>query len=386
MPSLRALLAGAALAGTAAGAAYTLFAIARMRAFRHTGQTFPSANTPAITILKPLNGDEPLLYENLRSFCEQQYPEFQIVFCSADANDPALAHARRLQREFPDLDIEIAAGHAHSARNPKIGNLLGAMGRVKHGIVAVADSDIRVQPDYLRALAACFDDPQVGAATCLYAGAAADAGLPSRLGAMYVNDHFAPSVLVALALEPLTYCFGATMAVRRDVLQRIGGLESLADHLGDDYRLGNLVTQAGFRVAFCPQLVQTTVHERDWAALLAHEVRWARTVRTQRAAGYAGALVTHPLALAALYMALTRFAPSGLSVFSATLALRMFFDAQARRTFAPRCTGAAPLVPVREVLAFGVWCAGLSGRRIAWRSQDFSVNADGRLLGSPGEM
>jgi ceramide glucosyltransferase len=385
MFSLRALFAGAALAGTVAGTAYSIFAILRMRAFERSAAVQPTF-LPPITVLKPLHGEEPHLYENLRSFCEQEYPAFQILFCSADASDPALEHARRLQHEFPQLDIEIAAGKPQPARNPKIGNLLGASGRVKHQLLVIADSDIRVPSHYLRALAACFEDPQTGAATCLYAGEPADSGLPSQLGAMYVNDHFAPSVLVALALEPLTYCFGATMAVRADVLRRIGGLQALADHLGDDYRLGNFVRDAGYRVALCPQLVRTTVHERNWRAMIAHEVRWARTVRMQRTAGYAGALVTHPLALAALYAALTGFDRAGVAVFAGVCAVRVLLDLQARKSFALSGTVTPPLVPLRDVLAFGVWCAGLSGRRIAWRAQSFEAAADGRLVGSPEEV
>lgn len=344
------------------------------------------SSVPAITVLKPLHGDEPNLYENLRSFCEQNYPEFQLVFCSADANDPALAHVRRLQHEFPALDIEIAAGSAQPARNPKIGNLRGAIDRVKHGIIVMADSDIRVPRHYLQALAACFDDPQTGAATCLYAGEPADPGLASRLGAMYVNNHFAPSVLVALALEPLTYCFGATMAVRADVLRRIGGLQALADHLGDDYRLGNLVHGAGCRVALCPVLVETTVYERNWREMIAHEVRWARTVRLQRPAGYAGAAVTHPLALAAVYATLSGYNKAGIAVFAVILLLRVLLDAEARKTFAPRRPATPALVPVRDALAFGVWCSGLAGRGIGWRGRAYEATADGRLLAGPKEV
>lgn len=385
MPSLRGVLAGAALLGTAAGGAYTLFAIARMRAFRRANAS-PPRSTPAMTILKPLHGDEPRLYENLRSLCAQEYPQFQVVVCSADANDPGLAHARRLQREFPDADICIEAGHARDARNPKVGNLLGAIDAAKHEIVVIADSDIEVDAGYLRAIAAAFDDPRVGAVTCLYGGVAEDGNLPSRLGAMYVNDHFAPSVLVANALEPLTYCFGATMAVRRSVLAEIGGLEALADHLGDDYRLGRLVHEAGYAVALSPHLVRTSVHERGLEALAAHELRWARTVRAQRPAGYAGAVVTHPLAWAAAYALLSGSAAAGAAAIGTIAGLRMLLHVEAQKTFDPRRAATPLLVPVRDGLAFGVWCAGLSGRRIAWREREYAVNADGRLLGSAREV
>lgn len=382
--SARAIFAGAALLGAAAGAAYTALAIARTRAFRRSSAVRQPASAPPITVLKPLHGDEPGLYDNLRSFCEQRYPEYQIIFCSADPKDPALDCARRLQREFPQRNIEITAGRARKVRNPKIGNLLGAIDLASHPLLIVADSDIRVDPEYLSAVAACFDDPAVGAATCLYGGVPGE-DMPSRLGAMYVNDQFAPSVLVAAALEPLTYCFGATMAVRASVLEEIGGLVALADHLGDDFRLGNLVAGAGYRIALSPKVVQTTVHEGGWASLWLHELRWARTIRAQRPAGYAGSIVTYPLAFALLFAALSGSASAGALAIALTAALRVLLHLEARKTFAPQ-VGATPwLVPVRDALGIGVWCAGLSGHRVAWREQDYAVDANGRLLGSPGE-
>lgn len=382
--SLRGIAGGALLGATLAGAAYTVLAIAKTRAFRSLAPA-PAKHgvTPGLSILKPLHGDEPGLYENLRSFCTQNYPEFQIVFCSADPGDLALAHARRLQREFPEVDIEIAAGGARPARNPKIGNLLGAIDRVKHGIIVISDSDVHAGREYYHALAACFDDPDVGAATSLYGGAPMP-GLPSALGAMFVNEQFAPSALVAQAMEPLTYCFGAVMAVRAEVLQGIGGLQALAAHLGDDFRLGQLVSQAGFRVAFCPQIVHTTVNERSLRELWLHELRWARTIRAQRPAGYAGSILTHLLPLAALYASICGSPRRASAALLLAGLLRAALHREGEKSFAPAPGAALWLVPVRDVLSFGVWCAGLAGRRIAWRDQDLAVNADGRLLDTPG--
>ncbi len=218
--------------------------IVRVRRFRERlSRKRPPVNIAA-SVLKPLHGAEAGLYENLKSFCEQEFGTHQIIFGAADPHDPALEVARRLQREHPHLDIEIVAGRAQPARNPKVGNLLGMIGSAKHPLIVIADSDIRVGRDHLRTVASCFAESDVGAATCIY-GAIHDGTLASALGALFVNDQFAPSVLVAQALEPLTYCFGATMAVRADVLAQIGGLQALADHLGDDYLLGNLVTRAG---------------------------------------------------------------------------------------------------------------------------------------------
>ena len=381
----REVVAGAALLATAAGLAYTVLAASRVRAFRRSAIPPQTSGEPPVTVLKPLHGDEPDLYENLRSFCEQEYPEFQVIFCSADPADPALECARRLQREFAHRNIEIAAGGAQNVRNPKVGNLLGAIERAKHELLVIADSDIRVDARYLRNIAASFGDPAVGAATCVYGGVPG-ANVASQLGAMFVNDQFAPSVLVAAALEPLTYCFGATMAVRADVLERIGGLRVLGDRLGDDYVLGNLVARAGYRVALCPNVVHTSVHERDWKALWLHELRWARTIRAQRPAGYAGSVLTYPLAFAVLF-ALTAGSPAwGALAIGAALAARMLLHAEARKTFAPQVRDTIWLLPVRDALSFGVWCAGLSGQRVAWKDRDYAVDANGRLVGNPDRV
>ncbi len=254
-------------AASAAGLVYVSLAIARVRALRGQRDRAPN-DLPPITVIKPLLGDEPGLYENLRSFCDQEYPEFQVVFTAADCGDAALPCAHRLKAEFANQSIDVICGSAKPAANPKIGNVWGAFDRVEHDLIVIADSDIHVGRDYLAAIAAGFTDERTGCVTCIY-GARPNASLVSKLGAMHVNDNFAPSVLVARMLEPLTYCFGATMAVRRDVLERAGGFAALADHLGDDYVLGRLVAHAGYRVKLSSYVVRTSVNDASPAESLA---------------------------------------------------------------------------------------------------------------------
>lgn len=378
MPNLRDFATLAALAGTAAGAGYTAFALARVRGFRAqrpspAGPEF----APPVTIFKPLHGDEPFLYENLRSFCDQEYPRYQVIFGTTDAADPALEVARRLRDEFPQRDIAIVVGTATGARNPKVNNLIGMRERARYDLFVIADSDMHAGRDYLRTLVAPFAREDVGAVTCLYGGTSS-AGLASRLGAMYVNDQFAPSVLVAAALEPLTYCFGATMAVRRDVLQRAGGFEALGEHLGDDYALGRMVTQAGYRVELSPYIVHTTVNDRNLRSLWLHELRWARTILAQRPAGYAGSIVTYVLPFAAALALLLR-TPLGTGVLLAAAALRTALHYEARKTFAPHVAPAPWLIPLRDGLGVAVWAAAFLGRRVRWRDAKFSVEAGGHL-------
>lgn len=378
MLSARTALAAAACAGTVAGGAYLIFALDRMRRFR-ARRANAGGSAPPVTIFKPLHGDEPALYENLRSFCDQDYPEYQVLFGSADPADPALGVARRLQRDFPSVDISVIAGGAAATRNPKVGNLIGMRPHARHGIWLIADSDMCVGRDYLSAIGAGFADAHTGAVTCVYGGAPL-ANFSAQLGAMYVNDHFAPSVLVASAIEPLTYCFGATMAVRRQVLDAAGGLERLGGALGDDYELGRVVREAGYAVALSPYVPQTTVSDTDLRALWLHELRWARTILAQRPAGYAGSIVTYALPFGAAWFAL---APSWISAagFAAAATLRTLVHYTARETFAPQTPASPWLIPLRDALGVAVWAGAFCGRAVRWRGAEFHVQAGGHMAG-----
>ncbi|HKU66769.1 MAG TPA: bacteriohopanetetrol glucosamine biosynthesis glycosyltransferase HpnI [Candidatus Baltobacteraceae bacterium] len=378
------LIALATGAAAIAGVAYTALAIARVRRFRNDARAAKPHATMSASVLKPLYGDEPNLFENLASFCDQAYPEYQVIFGAADPADPAIAIARAVAARFPDRDIEIVAGRAHAAGNPKIGNLLGMIDRARHPLVVIADSDICAGREYLRAVAGCFTGPEIGAATCIYGGVPR-ASLASHLGAMQVNDQFAPSVMVATALEPLTYCFGATMAVRRDVLERIGGLNAIADHLADDYLLGRLIADAGYRVALVPYAVQTTIADDTLAALWRHELRWARAIAGRRRAGYAGSVVTYGLPFAAAF-ALSARTPLSAAVFVLAAALRAALHYEARRTFAPRTRASAWLIPLRDLFGLAVWAGSFFGKRVLWKTGDYRLDAGGRMAPGPKEM
>lgn len=377
-------LALAAGALTLAGIAYTAIALARVRTFRKDAERYaPRASAP-VTVLKPLYGDEPQLFENLRSFCDQDYPEFQVVFGAADPNDPALEVARAVAAQFPERDIAIVSGAAKPTGNPKIGNLLGLIDRARHPILVIADSDIHVGTTYLHAVAACFSDPDVGAATCIY-GAIPSAGIVSELGAMQVNDQFAPSAMVAGAIEPLTYCFGATMAVRRDVLERIGGLQSISEHLADDYLLGKRVTEAGYRIALVPYAVQTMAADDSMSTLWRHELRWARAILGQRGAGYIGSIVTYALPFGAAF-ALSARTPLAAFAFAIACALRVALHYEGRRTFAPQAPGTPWLIPLRDALGVAVWAGSFFTKRVLWKSDDYRLDAGGRMAVGPKEM
>lgn len=373
------MLAKASGALAAASVAYGALALARTRAFARRVPAAPRA-TPSISVLKPLHGDEPLLAAKLRSFCAQDYPDFEVIFGARDAADPALAVARAVAAEFPERRVQVAAGYdAPPYANPKARTLAGIVPLARGAILAVVDSDMRVDPGWLRALAAAFDDPRVGAATCLYRGVPADPGLPSQLGALFNHGQYAPSVLVAEALGPVRFTFGSTMAVRREVFGAIGGLDALGAHVADDARLGELVAEHGFRVALVPYVVENIVAEPTLGALVAHELRWARTHRVLRPAAYAGLALTYPLPLALLHLALAR-TPGAVALAGAALALRYALAASAQRAFGVREPLRAELVPLRDALGLAIWAAAFLSRDVAWRGEELRLAGDGRLL------
>lgn len=365
------------LAIPAASLIYLLTALWSLSRYRNATGAI-SGRQPPMTVIKPVRGLEPQLYENLRSFCEQDYPCFQVVFSVAREDDPALPVIRRLVAEHPHLDLSIVVSSQRCGSNNKISNVANAEHVAKHDLLVVADSDMRVGRDYLRSIAAAFEDPKVGAATCLYVGAAAG-NLASRLGSMYINETFLPSVLVARHLEQLRYCFGATMAIRRNVLTAIGGFVRLGNFLADDYMLGKLVSEQGFRVVLAPVLVQNVVYERSLGDLLRHELRWARTVRTVRPAGYALSIFTQTVPLSAFGWLVCRTGSAGMVMLGGSLILRMVLHLVARSRLGVSGGPALLLVPLREMMNLSVWVGCFLGNSVEWRGSSFSVAGDGQM-------
>ena len=376
--SILSALSAPALLVTLGGAGYLAFALVRALTFR---RRIRGGGTPSMTVLKPIKGVEAGLFENLCSFCDQDYPVYQIIFGIADRNDPAIDVVQRVLQRFPNLDLRLVVAESPAVSNPKVGNLQNMMPFAKHDVIVIADADMRVGNDYLRALAAGFANDRAGAVTCLYAGDPCE-GVPSELGAMYINDHFAPSVLVAQAVEKLTYCFGATMAVRRAVLDEVGGLAALASHLGDDYMLGKLVSDRGYNIVLSHYVVRNVVFESSFQHLWHHELRWGRTVRAQRPAGYASLFITYPLPFALLFT-LTAAAWGGalwgLALIAVVLVLRVALHYAMRRAFSLRDRSTPWLIPVRDILGLVVWVASLFGRSVRWRDLHANLESGGRL-------
>ena len=332
---------------------------------------------PPVSLLKPLHGAEPGLYENLRSFAQQDYPVVQMVLGVNDANDGALPVAQALIRDLPASDIALVLDPPVRGSNLKVANLENMLAAARHDILVISDSDMRVDRRYLGAVTAPLHDPRTGLVTCLYEGVSTG-GIWSELGALHINFGFLPSALVAAELGIGHGCFGATIAMRRETLERIGGLARLRDELADDRRIGDAVRAQGLAVLLSSYVVEARVSEPSFTSLWQHELRWARTVRAITPAGFAGSVLTHPVALAALAAAASRFGltPAILLVLSCLLRWASALIIAGALAFT---TAGLWLLPVRDALSFAVFVASFFGRRVCWRDQLFHVDASGRM-------
>ncbi|MBI3303261.1 MAG: bacteriohopanetetrol glucosamine biosynthesis glycosyltransferase HpnI [Deltaproteobacteria bacterium] len=358
---------------------YYLFTLyAAWRLFREVPP--PADSLPAVSIFKPLKGAPADLYANLVSFCRLDYPVFQLLCGVRDPHDPAVAIAQRLQRDFPECDIMLVVNPEVIGSNYKVSTLHHLSREARYDIFVITDSDVRVEPGYLREIIPPLTAPEVGLVTCLYRACAATP-FPALLESLIINTTFASLVLVASQVEETTYAFGATMAVKRHCLDQIGGFAALADYLADDYYLGHLVARAGYQARIVPHVVETHPGVTTLSDLFHHQLRWARTQRTCRPSGYFGTLVTYGtvwalLGLAAFWPSLLMRALAlsalGLRLLSTALVSRVFL--RARLT---RC--ALWLVPVTDVLSFLVWCASLRGTTVRWSEYTFRVQSDGKM-------
>lgn len=359
-----------------AATAYTGVAIVCIARFGREPELEPSDDLPPVSLLVPLHGAEHDLDENLRSFALQDYPAFQLVLGVAREDDSALAVARRVAAELPDRNIDIDVGEVPGARNPKIANVLSMMRLVRHKVFILADSDTRVTPAYVRSVTAPLRDPGVGVVTCLFAGVPTGT-FPSKLGAMFMNEQFIPSVLVNRLFGPPKHCLGPTNATRSTTLAAIGGFEALAPHLADDFMLGNYVAALGLRVVIPRYVVRTIVSDPDLASLWNHELRWHRTIRGVQPGGYAGMFLTYPLPLALLTLLVAPQAATLALLAVAALARIALQRIAARALGVPAAT--PWLVLPRDLFGISVWACGLFGHAVRWRDADLRIKS-GDLL------
>lgn len=335
---------------------------------------------PPVSILKPVRGLDPNAYENYATFCRLDYPEYELLFCVSTADDPAVAVIERLIQDFPERSISLLVGSEHFGANEKVNKLCRLADGAQYGLLVISDSDIRVTPDYLRAVVAPFREPKVGAVTCMYKGLA-DHQLAAELEAVGVASDFAAGVLVSRSLQGMDFAMGSTMATTRERLAEIGGFKALANQHSDDFELGRRIAALGWKVELSSYVVSTMYPARTIHSYFEHQLRWGRTTRECRPWGYLGLVLTYglPWSVAAAVFAPTRIL--GLSYLGAYLALRLLMawtvgvwglrDVVLRRRLW--------LVPVRDALAFLIWLASFFSRRIQWRGREFAI-ADGKMV------
>ncbi|HEV8715220.1 MAG TPA: bacteriohopanetetrol glucosamine biosynthesis glycosyltransferase HpnI [Candidatus Binatia bacterium] len=356
---------------------FTLYAAWRLfREVPSREETFPP-----VSIFKPLKGAPADLYAHLASFCRLDYPVCWQILCGVrDPQDPAVAVVQRLQRDFPERDIVLVVNPEVIGSNYKVSTLYQLSQEAQYDVFVISDSDVQVEPDYLRTLIPALADPRVGLVTCPYRGGAT-APLPALLESLLINTGFASLILVASQVEKTTYAFGATIAVKRHCLEQIGGFIALSDYLADDYYLGHLVARAGYQARIAPYVVETHPGVATLAELFHHQLRWARTQRTCRPSGYFGTLVTYGTVWA--LCGLVAFGPSPLMQMFVlvTLGLRLLSTAVVSGIFlkAPLTLRALWLVPFTDVLSFIVWCASLRGNTVRWSEYTFQVQRDGKM-------
>jgi ceramide glucosyltransferase len=340
----------------------------------------PTQNWPPVSILKPLKGTDPEMHESLRSHCLQDYPEYEIIFGLSDPSDPAVAFVKQLQHEFPQRDIRLVACPELLGANVKVSNLAQMLPGARNGYLIVNDGDIRVEHDYLRRVVAPLADDRVGMVTCLYRGVAAST-LGSRLESLGIATDFCAGVLAARQLEGLSFGLGSTLAFRSADLEKLGRFESFVDYLADDYELGKRIADLGLKVELSEVVVATYLPAYSLGGYLSHQLRWARGIRASRPGGYLGLLFTFGLLWSVLAVIAARAAPWSWTLLGFTFTLRLgvallvgkvvLRDRQLIRHLW--------LLPLRDLVAVGVWVASFAGHTVTWRGDQFLLK-NGRLI------
>jgi ceramide glucosyltransferase len=383
IPVLHISLVQAVLAvGVLASIWYYLVVLYSAREF--FGSIAPEApgdgESPSVTVLKPLKGLDVNLYENLATFCRQDYDRFEIIFGVADADDPAIPVVRQLKHDFPGVDITLVIDGRVYGTNYKVSNLHNMYLHAQNDVMVIADSDIRVGPDYLRRVVAPLRDPAVGVVSCLYKAVRAG-GAPTVIESLFINTDFAAMVMAARKVEKPSYAFGATMAVRRETLDAIGGFLPIGKFLADDYYLGHRIAARGLALVLSDLVVETVLDVGSWARLVQHQIRWARTYRTVRPAGYFGSILTHGTLWAVLTVLYCRFSPSSLMVATGLLGLRVWCARAmcVRYLHTDNTWTHLLLVPLKDLFLSSVWLISFLGNKVKWSGHDFRVRLGGEM-------
>lgn len=338
--------------------------------------------TPPVSLLKPIKGMEPDLYERLMTFVHQDYPEYEVLFGVLDADDSAMNVLSRLQREHPDR-VRVCVVDPVGLNN-KVSILHGLATEARYSVMALSDSDMHVTPDYLRRVVSPLADPDVGLVTCPYIGEK-PLTLTARLEALYMGATFLPLVMVARRYLKMRFSMGSTAVFRATELEAIGGFKALADYLADDYELAHQISALGVRVHLSDYVVHSMLGHTTFAEQWHREVRWQRCTRVSRPVEYPALLVTMSLPLALAVAISTGFSTLPAIVLGASLVLRLWVAREVTSYTADLASRRwLTLLPVRDLLTLAIWVAGGFGRSVRWRGERYSLTGDGKLAPASG--
>jgi len=383
--SIARILETGAILGCLSSSAYYILCLGSVRAFLKASKSVAAINStrslPPVSILKPLKGIDPQIYASFRSHCLQDYPEFEIIFGVSDALDPAVASVEQLKREFPERLIQLVVCPEILGPNVKVSNLEHMVQVAKYRHLLVNDSDIQVEPDYLRRVIARLADDQVGMVTSLYRGVATPT-FGSQLESLGISTDFCAGVLVARWLESgLHFGLGSTLAFRRRELEQLGGFKAIVDFLADDYELGRRIAGLGLNVLLSDVVVETHLPAYGFRGFLSHQIRWARGVRDARPGGYLGLASTFGFLWGLLTVLFSGAAGWAWIIFGIVLTLRILVAlAVGGKVLKDRQLVAHLwLLPVRDLIAVGVWMVSFWGSTVKWRGHLFELKK-GRLI------
>ena len=358
---------------------YYLYSLSATIVFFSQTQAIDPDFSPPLTILKPLCGLDWESYTALASFCQQDYSEYQIIFSVQDSQDPSIEVVQKLQQDFSHLDIELVISDRAIGINPKINNIGNGATKAKYPILVISDSDIQVEKDYLKTIIQPFKDPSVGVVTCLYNSLTE--GFLASFEALDIASQFCPKVLTARQLEDVKFAFGSTIAIRQETLDKIGGFLAIADYLADDYQLGYLPSQNGYKVILSPYLVEHRLANVTFNTFIHRQIRWFKCIRVERFWGYVGLIFTYGIINSFVLLLLTQGSLFGWSIFGLVwnirfltaylIAIKYLKDANAKEFFL--------LIPLRDFVSFGIWCYSFSGDKVIWRGETYQLLPNGQL-------
>jgi ceramide glucosyltransferase len=369
-------------------AGIVMAAVPRFLRERREALAAPAAQpefAPPVTLFKPLHGADPGLEAYLETFFAQDYPEYEILFCARSAEDAGLETARRVAARYPHIPAKFfSTGGEPDYINDKVISMEKMEAEAAYGIFVISDSDVRVTPDYLRAVVLAFADERVGAMTCPYRGVAAEGGLWARLEAVGMSVEMTAGVLAARRMEGMQFVLGPTMAFRREVIRQMGGFRVTADYCADDFVLGNETFKLGHTVVLSPHAIDHMVLNSSFVSSLKHQVRWMKSTRFSRPKGHLGTALTFSMPFGILAWAAAAWMGRpwwGLALLGWAVATRLALSvAVGRMVVRDRSwVGLLALYPIRDLMGFLFWAASYAGRRILWRSRVYELLAGGKM-------